>query len=148
MHSHDQHFLVVRAIKNPDAAAFRHARHRPPHVVVIKFFGGRRLEGKNLAALWIDTRHYVLDDAVFPGGIHRLNNQKQGVTVLRVELVLQIGEFLDPFLEQLLGFGLAVHSGRVPRIMIFEAKVFAVLDPKRPNQVLRFLHSYPPRAKP
>ena len=81
--------------------------HRPPHVVVIKFFGGRRFEGKNLAALWINARHYMLDRAVFPGRVHRLKNQQQRVTILRVELVLDSAKASTPLASACLARGLS-----------------------------------------
>jgi hypothetical protein len=39
------------------------------------------LETEYLAALRIDSRHHVSNHAVFPGSIHGLKNQQQGIFV-------------------------------------------------------------------
>jgi len=57
----------------------------------------------HLAALRINTAHDVLDRAVFPGYITRLQNEKQGTLVVGVESFLCVREFLDALLQELLG---------------------------------------------
>jgi hypothetical protein len=82
----------------------------------------------------------MLNDAIFPGSIHCLKDEEQCVVILGVELVLQIGELRNSILEEFLAFLLAVHAPAVPGIVIFQAKVFAVIDLKRFDKVLRLLH--------
>ena len=55
----------------------------------------RRLERVDLAALRIDARHHVLDDAVLAGGIHALQHDEHRPAVLRVKPLLQPGEPAD-----------------------------------------------------
>ena len=43
MHPHHQHFLVIRAIEDADAAALRQAPGGAPHEIVIEFVAGRGL---------------------------------------------------------------------------------------------------------
>ena len=62
---------------------------------MVEIFAGRRLEGKDLAALRIDAGHDVLDRAVLARGVHGLEDEQHGPAVLRVEHVLQLGQSLD-----------------------------------------------------
>ena len=73
MHADDQHFLVVRAVEDADAAALgQRFMHRQR-----KSWSSSSLDGalnENLAALRVDAGHHVLDGAVLPGGVHRLED--------------------------------------------------------------------------
>ena len=53
-----------------------------PEEIVVELLGARRLEGMHLAALRIDARHHVLDDAVLAGRIHRLEDHQHRPAVL------------------------------------------------------------------
>src|SRR5262245_37678892 len=77
VHTHHEHFLVVRAVKDADPAALRQALDVAPQKVVVEVLSRWLLERKHLAPLWIDSRHYVLDRAVFSRGVHRLEEEKQ-----------------------------------------------------------------------
>jgi hypothetical protein len=57
---------------------------------VVEFFGRRLFERSHFAALRIQTRHYVLDRAVFARRVHRLKNYQQRVIVLRVKHCLEV----------------------------------------------------------
>jgi hypothetical protein len=46
----------------------------------------------------------MLDRAVFAGRVHRLKHEQQRPVILCIKPVLQIGEFLDAFLQQYLRF--------------------------------------------
>ena len=50
------------------------------------------LERMDVAALRIEARRHVLDDAILAGGIHRLKNNQHGPLVLGIEPFLQAGE--------------------------------------------------------
>ena len=89
MHPHHEHFLVVAAVEDADAAALGQVLRAAPHVIVVELLGGRRLERDHLAALRIDARHDVLDRAVLARGVHRLEDEQHRPAILRVELVLQ-----------------------------------------------------------
>src|ERR1019366_3966086 len=89
MYAVDQHLLVIRAIKDADPAAFGQTAYRAPKKVVFQFFGIWLLETEHLAALGIDPGHHMPNDAVLPGTIHALKNQKQRMTVGGVEQLLQ-----------------------------------------------------------
>ena len=83
----------------------------------------------HIAALRIYALHDVLDHAVFPGRIHRLEDQQHGPAVLRVEPLLQLGQALDPFLQQILGlvfFDIEVVG--VARIPVLEAEAVGIVD--------------------
>ena len=107
MHAHDQAFLVMRAVENPDPPARRHALRHAPEEIVIEFLGGRRLEGMHLAAHRIHAVEHVLDDAALAGCVHALQDHQHRPFVLRVKPLLQIGEMLGVLGDDLLGFVLA-----------------------------------------
>ncbi len=77
------------------------AARRPPEEIVLQFLGTRVLEAVNLASLRIDARHDVFDRAVFAGGVHGLEDEEKGVTIVRVEQTLQLPELLDLVREHL-----------------------------------------------
>ena len=47
-------------------------------------------EAENLASLGIESGHYMLDYAVFAGGVHGLKNEEHGPFVLCIELFLAV----------------------------------------------------------
>ena len=72
----DEHFLVVRAIENPDLAATGHGPRISPKEVVVELFGRRALEAIDHETLRIDAGNHVLDRAVFTRGIHGLEDDE------------------------------------------------------------------------
>src|SRR5262249_9141045 len=90
-----QSLFVVAAIEYSNAAAFGKALQTSPQIIVIKIFACRRLERIDLAALRVDAGHDVLDRTIFSGGVHRLKDEQNCPTVLRVKHVLQFGEGFD-----------------------------------------------------
>ncbi len=89
MHPHDQHFLVVGAVEDADASAFRQIAGGAPQKVMLQFGGAGMLEAENLAALRVDPGHHVLDGAVLSGRIHGLEYQQDGMAVGGVQQLLQ-----------------------------------------------------------
>jgi hypothetical protein len=63
MHPYRQHFLIMRAVEDADAPALRQVFIDSPEEIVGELLDTRRLEGVDGAALRIDARHHVLDDA-------------------------------------------------------------------------------------
>src|SRR4029079_15850211 len=57
----------------------------------------------HIASLRIYALHDVLDDTVLARRVHRLENQQHRPAILRVEPLLQLGQALDPFLQEVLG---------------------------------------------
>jgi hypothetical protein len=57
-----------------------------------QFLGARMLEGVNLTALRIETGHDVLDDALFAGRVHALEDDQERPSILGIELLLHSGE--------------------------------------------------------
>ena len=92
MHPNDEHFLVMTAIENPDAPAFRQAAARSPEKIVVEFLARRLLETEYLAAGRIDTLHYGPDRAVLAGRIHGLEHQKYSMAITRSQHALQLFE--------------------------------------------------------
>src|SRR5262245_21091316 len=74
MHAHDQGLLVIAAIENSDPTALRQTLDTAPKKIVVQILGRWRLERIDLASLWVDAGHDVLDRTVFPRGIHRLKH--------------------------------------------------------------------------
>src|SRR5436309_1367774 len=132
MNAHHKDFFIVRAVENPDPSALRKMLIRPPQVVVIELFFARSFEGSNLASLRIHSRHDVLDDAVFPGRIHRLKNQQHGPAVLRIELFLKMAQQFHASREHSFGVLFRFQRARVVRVEILQAEFAAVADAIRP----------------
>ena len=88
MHAHDQYLLVVRAVEDPDLAAFRQHPGTTPEKIVLQLLRAWMFETEDLAALRVDARHHMLDGAVFSGGVHRLEDQQDRVAVARVQQLL------------------------------------------------------------
>ena len=147
MDAHDQNFLVVGTVENPDVSALGHVFHGAPHVVMIEFFGRGRFERKHLAALRVDSRHDVLDHAVFSSSVHGLKDQQERPAILRVQFVLQFGELLDALFQKFVSFFLGLDAGSVRRIVILEAEMLSVFYAKRLYQLAAYLHSDPRCAK-
>jgi hypothetical protein len=95
---------------------------------MIEFLRRRTFERKDLAALWIDSRHDMFNGAVFSGGIQGLKNQQQRPLILGVQLVLQFREHLDAAGQRVFGslFVLRFQLQRVSGVDVFEPKLAAV----------------------
>ena len=86
----DEDFLVLAAIEDADAAAFRQAAGRAPEEVVVEFETRRLLETEDLATGWVDALHDRPNRAVLPGRVHRLEYEQHGVFVPRGQDALQL----------------------------------------------------------
>src|SRR5947209_3689085 len=128
MYAHHQHFFIVGAIEDADASALGKTHGSAPEKIMVQLFCRWLLEAMNLAALRVHSGHYVLDQAVFAGGVHGLKDQEQGPPVLGIELFLQVGEFGEVLLENLRSFFLGFDFGGIGRVEILQAKGFAVVD--------------------
>ena len=87
---------------NTYPALFRQSFIMSPDKIMVQFFEARMFKTEDLAALGIDSGHHMLDGAIFAGGIHRLKDQQHGVTIRRVEEILQVAHFFDAATEDLL----------------------------------------------
>jgi hypothetical protein len=65
---------------------------RTPEEVVTRLQWGRHLEGSDVAALRVDAGEDVADGAVFACGIHALEDDEEGLGLVGVEGVLEVGE--------------------------------------------------------
>src|SRR5215467_1749835 len=97
MKPHDQDFLVIGAIENSDVATLRKNLEVPPKIVVVEFFGGRRLEAVDEAALRVESRHHMLDGPVLARSIHGLQNDQKCVGILGIQLALELRQKLNAF---------------------------------------------------
>lgn len=77
VNANDDHFLIVRTVKNANAAAFRESLLMPPQIVMVEFLGRRSLKCGHLTALRIDAAHHMFDRAVLSGGVHSLKNDEK-----------------------------------------------------------------------
>src|SRR5262249_22277651 len=110
-------------------AALRQASCGAPQEIMIELLRARRLERVHLAALRIDARHRVLDDAVLAGGIHPLQHDQQRPAVVGIEALLQAAEALDVVRQHRLGLVLAeVDSAGVRTIDRGEAETAGMID--------------------
>ena len=99
----DEHVFVVGAVEDADATALRQRLHVAPEEVVIEVLARRLLEREDLAALRVDAGHDVLDGAVLPGGIRRLQHDQHRMRVGRIEPLLRVREIGDVLAQELRG---------------------------------------------
>src|SRR5208282_4226689 len=88
MDAHDENLLVIGAVENADASAFRQTARRAPEKIVRQFLVAGAFEAEDLATLRIDARHDVFDGAVLARGVHRLKNQQQRVAAVGIKQTL------------------------------------------------------------
>jgi hypothetical protein len=100
MHSHDQHFLVVRPVEDRDVAARGQSLRVAPQVIVVEFFRRRHLEAGHLDALRVNPAHDVPDRAVLAAGVKRLQAHEHAVGVLGGQPGLIVGQHVDPGPQQ------------------------------------------------
>src|SRR4051794_41405119 len=98
---------------------------------MIEFFGGRCLEGINLAALGVDARHHVLDDTIFSGSIHGLENQQNRPAVLSVELVLKFRKGGNSLLQYFFSLFFGIEVLCIGGIELLHAGILSVQDAVR-----------------
>src|SRR5579871_37205 len=99
------------------------------------------LERKNLAALRIDTAHYVFDRAVLAGRIHRLKNEEHRPPILGIKLVLEFCHARDAVGEGLLGMILRMPMAGIGRIEVLELEMLSVINAEGIGEFLG-LHSF------
>ena len=99
VHPDDQHVLIIGTVENPDIASARDAFVQAPQKVVRQFFRRRRSEIVHLDALRIDTSHHMLDGAVLPGSVHRLQNNDQAFSAVSIQTILQFLHLCKIFLR-------------------------------------------------
>jgi len=77
MYAHDQHFLVVAAVKYPDLSALGQGERGAPEKIVIQLTCAGRFKRGDTTSLRIHTGEDVLDGAVFASGVQGLEDQQQ-----------------------------------------------------------------------
>jgi hypothetical protein len=116
MHTHHQRLFVVRPVEDADAPALGQRLEVAPHIVVVQLFRRRRLEAVDLDTLRVDAAHHVLDHAVLPRRVHRLQDDQQPALALGVQLILVRSHKLDGPVQHrvnVLRLGDAPRIGRV-----------------------------------
>src|SRR5579859_2614014 len=136
MHAHDQAFLVVGAVEDTDAPALRQCDHGPPHEVVVELLVRWLLEGRDLAALRINSFEHALDRGVLAGRIHALEDQKQRPAVLRIELFLEIGQSFAVGFDDRLALAL-VEPAPLAGLVGDETKLARAVDAERRDERIK-----------
>src|SRR4051812_12839831 len=127
MNAHDQGLLVVRAVEDADPSSLRDPDRRAPEKIVREILLARRLERVNVAALRVETRHDMLDDAILAGGIHSLQHDQQRPAAVAIEALLQLAETLEVVREHRLG-ALLVEPAGVRGIERGELETVRIVD--------------------
>src|SRR5262249_54396951 len=128
----DEDLLVVRPVEDADPSPLGQALGVTPHEVVVQILARGLFEREDLAALWIYSRHDVLDGAILAGRVHRLKYEQQRPAVLGVEHVLLLCEPFAAALQEVdrLAF-VQLQATRVARIEILQSKALAFGDAER-----------------
>src|SRR5580698_8893793 len=95
MYTCDQHLFIIGSVENADSSPFRKISRGAPKKIVEQLSGAGMLEAEHLASLWIDPGHHMPDRTIFPGRVHRLKDQQDGVTVGCIMQPLQLAKLLD-----------------------------------------------------
>src|SRR5215470_8500277 len=83
VHSDDQHLLIIGSVENADPPPIRQVTGGPPEKIMLQFRRAGMSVAENLTALRIDPRHYVLNNASFPGkGRYEIQIDPIGVALL------------------------------------------------------------------
>lgn len=103
---------------------------------MVELFRGRRLETRHVATLWVDPGHDMLDGPVLAGSVHGLENDEQGILVLRIKNFLEFGNTLYIACKFFQSTGLVVKAASEIRIEVLLQRDLAarldsyVLQPK------------------
>ena len=65
MHADNQDLLIIGSVENADLSSLRQIAAGVATESRVQFLGAGMFEAKDLAALWVDSGHDVLDCAVF-----------------------------------------------------------------------------------
>ena len=139
MNSHDQRFLVIGAVENADAPALGQADAGAPKEIVVQLGRGGGLEGKHLAALGVDAGHDVLDRTILARRVHRLENEQNGPSILRVESLLQRAEQFLAVFQGVTRVLLAFEAARVCGIEMLQAELGPLVHSITGREPVRFL---------
>jgi hypothetical protein len=129
LYPHDEHVLVVGAVEDADAPLGRRALVVAPQEVVVGLLRRGGLERGNPAALGVDSLEDVLDRAVLPAGVHRLQDDQTSLPVLGVQTLLQVPDALALRLEVAADVLFCAVMLRLARVHVREPKLRAGLDP-------------------
>ena len=73
----------------------------------------------HFAALRIQARHYMLDQAILARCIYTLQDNQHGPLALGVQLAMQFTHFGDALVQQLLDVLFGMEMSRIGRIKVF-----------------------------
>ena len=79
MHSHDEHILIMRAIKDFDVACTGRLGVYAPQEIVGEFFFRRGFKGSHGAALRIQWTRHLADSPIFTAGITPLQDDEDAL---------------------------------------------------------------------
>ncbi len=96
----DQDLFIIGSVENADPTALRQVAGRSPEKIMLRFGGAGMLEAEDLATLGIHPGHHVLDGSVLSRRVHRLKDQKDGVTVGRIVKLLERAQLRDVIVEE------------------------------------------------
>src|SRR2546427_4353427 len=88
-----KHVLILGPVEYANVPMARHGTFDPPQKVMIQFLPYRNLERHNLAALRVETSHYMFDRAVLATRIHSLKHDQECPLMFRIEAILKILQF-------------------------------------------------------
>jgi hypothetical protein len=135
--AHHQHLLVPGPVVDADLPACRQREDVAAQEILVQFHRVRRLEARDMAALGIDAGEDMLDRAVLPRRVHRLEDAEHRPAILRVELVLHRRERLHATRQQLRRAILVeVEPGGVVGLMVAQAEAIAILHAEAVQHLL------------
>jgi len=101
MDADDQNLFIIGSIENADPTALRQIASRSPEKIMLRFGGAGMFEAEDLATLGVHAGHHVADGSVLSRRVHRLKNQQDGVTVGRIEKLLERAQSGDMVFQEI-----------------------------------------------
>jgi hypothetical protein len=99
-----------------------------PEKVVSSFVFARLLESEDECPLWVQSAEHVANDAVFAGGVKRLQYDEKRLIAVRVKQVLQLFHAFDMFEELGCSLFIGLVFTRVRRIDFRQMNLRTRLD--------------------
>src|SRR6516165_5514813 len=143
MYAHYEDLLIVRSVKDPDPSPLGQALGVAPEKVVVEVLRRGLLERENLTALRIYSRHDVLDSAVLPGRVHRLEHEQKRPAILGVEHILLLCEPLGAALQKVRRFAFAHRKATgVAGIEVLQFETLAFCNAERIDVFLDAIENF------
>ena len=125
MDTGNHHIFIMGTIENTDISPAGQRLIDTPHVIVILFFRRRLLKRNDMDTVRVEMREDMLNRAVFPCRVHRLQYDNKPVCILGIQLRLVQGQFFQRCCHGNCLHILLVHIHITVRRKLFQTDFFS-----------------------